>query len=146
MSEDLNCPFCGGEVRIGVCDDEGNYPKPEGYENDPWSGLAFALIHDETDVPEGKQCPISTNEEDMRGLGRYLYDSREEAKQAWNTRNLTSISTSDLVKELETREGVDTFSAKEPTDEYEVHATDTVIDETKSMYGEGPCKILVVRE
>jgi hypothetical protein len=40
MNDELKCPFCGGKVRILVCDDEGNVHDDD-YENDPWSGLSF---------------------------------------------------------------------------------------------------------
>lgn len=72
------CPFCGGEVTIGVFDSEGNRRPPE-YENDPWSGLRFALLH-HTD----EECPISTYDAEI--LGIYLYDTRAEAAAAWNRR------------------------------------------------------------
>lgn len=77
----LPCPFCGGNVRIGICDNEGNY-HPEEYKDDPWSGLTFALVHSDDGAPES--CPIATHDGEV--LGRFLYDTIEEAASAWNRR------------------------------------------------------------
>lgn len=82
MEEFLTCPFCGGRVHIQVCDGEGNFHDEE-YENDPWSGLSYALIHEDKDIPEGKKCPIAFSDGDQQPLGNQLYDTREEAKCAW---------------------------------------------------------------
>ena len=77
------CPFCGAEIRIIVCDDEGNIHDTE-YENNPWSGLGHMLYHDITDIPSGK-CPIARHE--YEGImGVWIYDTREEAAEAWNRR------------------------------------------------------------
>ena len=81
--ERLKCPFCEGEVRIVVCDSEGNL-RPDEYENDPWSGLGFKLYHDET-MTNGEYCPIAGHESEGT-LGMYIYDTKEEAIEAWNTR------------------------------------------------------------
>ena len=86
MKNKLKCPFCGGEVHIVVCDNEGNTHNEE-YENDPWSGLSFALVHEQRDVPEGRECPIATHDDDDVHLGMWLYDTRKEAIKAWNTKN-----------------------------------------------------------
>lgn len=75
---ELRCPFCGGEVKIIVCDDEGNHPKEPGYEQNPWSGLGFMLYHSEDDNPD---CPIAHEAEGQ--FGRKIYNSREEAAAAW---------------------------------------------------------------
>lgn len=76
----LFCPFCGGKVRIEPCDDEGNYPKEQGYEKDPWSGLGFVICHSESDA--NGDCPIAKADgEEM--MGRFIYDTREEAESAW---------------------------------------------------------------
>jgi hypothetical protein len=75
------CPFCGQEVDIGISDDEGNY-RDEEYENDPWSGLSFTLIHEHEDSVE---CPIATHHQEI--LGSRLYESREEVTRAWNKRS-----------------------------------------------------------
>lgn len=74
------CPFCDGEVFIGISDDEGN-PKDESYESDPWSGLCYTLQHC---YDESKDCPIATYEEEI--LGTRLYETREEAIKKWNKR------------------------------------------------------------
>lgn len=73
----LQCPLCHGEVKLVVCDDEGNR-HPEEYESDPWSGLGFYLHHGLTENPT---CPIAHYDEDH--LGEFIYDSREEARNAW---------------------------------------------------------------
>lgn len=82
MKDMLVCPFCGGFVRIVVCDEEGNI-RTEEYENDPWSGLGYQLMHERKDVPKGRKCPISTLDGDEQCLGAYIYDSRDEAYNRW---------------------------------------------------------------
>lgn len=74
------CPFCGEEVFIGISDDEGNQ-RDEEYEDDPWSGLTYTLIHE---YKNGVECPIATHEEEL--LGCLLYESRQEAIEVWNGR------------------------------------------------------------
>lgn len=74
------CPFCGQEIQIGISDDEGNF-RDEEYESDPWSGLSYTLVHE---FERGIPCPIATHEEEI--LGSRLYESREEATNAWNER------------------------------------------------------------
>lgn len=74
------CPFCGGEAKIIVCDDEGNI-HPDEYEFDAWSGLAFAIEHTVEDNPD---CPIATYEGEK--IGTYHYEAREYAAEDWNRR------------------------------------------------------------
>lgn len=75
------CPFCGGEVLVVVCDDEGNIHEEAGYEDDPWSGLGYLLYHDITTAH--RDCPIAGHE--CEGvMGRKIYDTREAAIAAWN--------------------------------------------------------------
>jgi len=73
------CPFCGGDVEIRACDDEGNV-----YDNESelWfrSGLGFKIFHD------CDECPISVPISEFEGLGRRIYESRAEAEDAWNRR------------------------------------------------------------
>ena len=77
------CPFCGATIRIMVCDDEGNTHNDD-YENDPWSGLGYQLYHDIADDPTEK-CPIAKHKgEGVMGI--WIYDTREEAIEAWNRR------------------------------------------------------------
>ncbi|RKS87285.1 hypothetical protein DES39_0505 [Orbus hercynius] len=76
----LPCPFCGGKAHIAVCDAEGN-PHDDSYENDPWSGLSYTLMHS---FIENELCPIAHFEDTT--LGTTLYDSREELIKAWNER------------------------------------------------------------
>lgn len=88
--EKLVCPFCGGEVKIVVCDDEGNLHDEE-YEKNPWSGLGYQLYHDVTDVPDGKKCPIAGHEyEGIIGRVR-IYDSREDAAAVWLNVDVNSV-------------------------------------------------------
>ena len=93
------CPFCGGEVRIIVCDDEGNHHAPD-YKDDPWSGLGFMLYHDEESNPD---CPIA--HEVWRQFGRTIYDTREEATDAWNRRAATEANEALTLEELRGMDG-----------------------------------------
>ena len=77
------CPFCGSTIRIIACDDEGNTHN-EDYENNPFSGLGYQLYHDITDDSENK-CPIAGHEYEGT-MGVWIYDTREEAIEAWNRR------------------------------------------------------------
>lgn len=83
MAELKPCPFCGAKIRIVVCDDEGNMHNDD-YENDPWSGLGYRLYHDVDDVPN-EDCPIAGHRGEGN-MGIWIYDSREEAAEAWNRR------------------------------------------------------------
>ena len=82
------CPFCGGKVHIVVTDDEGNRRGELGsksakeYLKDTWSGLAFCLMHVEADCKTGF-CPLAN---DDQIIGDQLYDTKEGAIEAWNTR------------------------------------------------------------
>lgn len=73
------CPFCGQKTLfVGVHDDEGNYHGLVGceYENDPWSGLSYALHH------EGwGGCPLCTDGA-YSTMGGMLFDTVEEAINA----------------------------------------------------------------
>lgn len=81
--EDLKpCPFCGGQAQLAISDDEGN-PRDEEYEKDPWSGLSFKIQHTHE---ENEGCPIAKYGVDDATMGVYLYESRNEAIQAWNLR------------------------------------------------------------
>ena len=82
MTDKLNpCPFCGGEARIQVTDDEGNL-KSESYLEDPYSGVGYVIIHDLSNSTDC--CPIATNLDEVQG--RYIYSSKQEAINAWNIR------------------------------------------------------------
>jgi hypothetical protein len=77
------CPFCGANIKVVCCDDEGNTHSDD-YENDPWSGLGYQLYHDIDDDPNN-ECPIARHSgEGIMGI--FIYDSREEAIEAWNRR------------------------------------------------------------
>ncbi len=86
MSNELKlkpCPFCGGEVVIQIRDDEGNLHNEKGYEENPWSGLSYTIGHYHED---NEGCPIASYKEDEGQMGVYLYDTREDAIEAWNRR------------------------------------------------------------
>lgn len=77
------CPFCGGKVSLVLCDDEGNL-HDEAYREHSYSGLGFMLHHAHEENPE---CPIASYECDGGILGRvYIYDTEEQAAEAWNRR------------------------------------------------------------
>lgn len=79
MDGKMECPICKKRVLfVGVHDDEGNYHGPVGceYENDPWSGLSYALHH------EGwGDCPLCTDGA-YSAMGGMLFDTSEEAISA----------------------------------------------------------------
>lgn len=75
------CPFCGGGAEIIACDDEGNLRSNEYVEN-PYSGLGYLIVHDERH--EKGFCPIAKHLGETQGM--YIYDSEEEAIEAWNRR------------------------------------------------------------
>lgn len=89
MKELKCCPFCGGKVRIGIYDDEGNLHNEE-YEKNPYSGLWYAIQHFERDIPKKSDgCFIASfdsifNEEYIG----HRYDTREELLKYWNMRAL----------------------------------------------------------
>lgn len=80
------CPFCGGPVRLQLCDHEGN-PHEDDYLNDPYSGIGYHIVHSAKDVPEEKDgdCPIATADEDEH-LGHYIYYTKQAAIELWNKR------------------------------------------------------------
>lgn len=73
------CPFCGGDVEIRACDDEGNVHDHE-YELGFWSGQGFKIFH------ECDECPIDAPVGESEGLGGWIYESTAEAEAAWNRR------------------------------------------------------------
>ena len=83
MAELKPCPFCGGEISLVLYDDEGNL-HDEAYREHPYSGLGFMLHHAHEENPE---CPIASYECDGGILGGvYIYDTEEQAVEAWNRR------------------------------------------------------------
>ena len=84
MDENMECPICKKKVVfVGVHDDEGNYHGPVGceYENDPWSGLSYALHH------EGwGDCPMCTDGA-YSTMGGMLFDTAEDAISALSLPN-----------------------------------------------------------
>ena len=82
------CPFCRKPaVFIGVHDYEGNYHGRLDceYESNPWSGLSYALHHEGT--TDCLLCSNGANEI----MGHMLYDTAEEAANAWNNQTVTSM-------------------------------------------------------
>lgn len=79
------CPFCHkNAVYIGVCDNEGNFHGRMGceYERNPWSGLTYNLHH------EGwGECILCTDGDDL-SMGGKLFDTAEDAANAWNEGDL----------------------------------------------------------
>lgn len=83
MTELEPCPFgADHKVWIAVHDDEGNYKGESGcdYESDPWSGLSYGLHHEGWGT-----CPLCTDDE-WEAMGGMLFDTPEEAAQAWHAR------------------------------------------------------------
>lgn len=74
------CPFCGKNVRVQICDDEGNF-RDESYLDDSWSGISYAIIHE---MENGVDCPIATHPEEI--IGCTLYDSKKDLAKSWNNR------------------------------------------------------------
>ena len=84
MHKKIDCPICKKKVLfVGVHDDEGNYRGLVGceYENDPWSGLSYALHH------EGwVDCPMCTDGAYSTMCGM-LFDTAEDAISALSLPN-----------------------------------------------------------
>ena len=62
-----SCPFCGGKAEIAICD----------------CGIGYRIVHS---VEDNENCPIARYMEDGATMGEYIYDSKEKAAEAWNTR------------------------------------------------------------
>ena len=76
MHKKMECPICKKKVLfVGVHDDEGNFHGLVGceYENDPWSGLSYALHHD-----GWGDCPLCTDGA-CSTMGGMLFDAAEDA-------------------------------------------------------------------
>lgn len=84
MHKKIDCPICKKRALfVGVHDDEGNYHGPVGceYENNPWSGLSYALHH------EGwGDCPLCTDGA-YSTMGGMLFDTAEDAISALSPPN-----------------------------------------------------------
>ena len=96
MHKKMECPICKKKVLfVGVHDDEGNFHGLVGceYENDPWSGLSYALHHD-----GWGDCPLCTDGA-YSTMGGMLFDTAEDAISALSPPNepLTLISMSDEI-------------------------------------------------
>ena len=83
MDKLKSCPFCGGSAKIVLCDDEGNLHDKD-YAQRPYSGVGFMIRHTHEENP---QCPIAIYEVDGGIVsGVYIYDTKEQAAEAWNRR------------------------------------------------------------
>ena len=69
MAELKPCPFCGGKIKIVTT---------------MYGGLGYQLYHDILDDPK-KKCPIAKHEGEGE-MGMWIYDTIEEAIEAWNRR------------------------------------------------------------
>lgn len=84
MNVKIDCPICKkNALFVGVHDDEGNYHGLVGceYENDPWSGLSYALHHD-----GWGDCPLCTDGA-YSTMGGMLFDTAEDAISALSPPN-----------------------------------------------------------
>ena len=84
MHKKMECPICKKKVLfVGVHDDEGNFHGLVGceYENDPWSGLSYALHHD-----GWGDCPLCTDGA-YSTMGGMLFDTAEDAISALSPPN-----------------------------------------------------------
>ena len=84
MHKKMECPICKKKVLfVGVHDDEGNVHGLVGceYENDPWSGLSYALHHD-----GWGDCPLCTDGA-YSTMGGMLFDTAEDAISALSPQN-----------------------------------------------------------
>lgn len=86
--EKLICPFCGGEIHIVPCDEEGNLHEEPGYEENPRSGLGYRLRHIHE---ENMECPISSAGEDGGTIGVWIYNTQESAAEACGMRRRTNM-------------------------------------------------------
>ena len=84
MHKKMECTICKKKVLfVGVHDDEGNFHGLVGceYENDPWSGLSYALHHD-----GWGDCPLCTDGA-YSTMGGMLFDTAEDAISALSPPN-----------------------------------------------------------
>lgn len=73
----------GGKAILVPCDDEGNLHDAE-YLKRPYSGIGYMIRHTHENNPN---CPIAVYEVDGGIVGGvYIYDTPEEATEAWNRR------------------------------------------------------------
>lgn len=87
MTEKLRlCPFCGGEARLQLTDDEGNF-RDESYLENPYSGVGYVIMHD---ISDSGTCPIATDSDSSQGS--YIYASKEAAINAWNGRTVDDLT------------------------------------------------------
>ena len=77
------CPFCGGTVRLQITDGKGNW-RDKNYIENPYSGIGYVLVHNTNNSEY--ECPIATYAEDETSLGKWIYNSKKRAAEAWNRR------------------------------------------------------------
>lgn len=82
MEKLKHCPFCGGKVAVVVCDHEGNLHDDE-YLFRPYSGVGYRIRHTHELNP---RCPIAEYNVDGGIVGACMYDTAENAIEAWNRR------------------------------------------------------------
>lgn len=73
------CPFCGKTVKIQLTDAEGNF-RDGTYLKNPWSGIGYVITHNVED------CLIATEDDNYDTVGHCIFDTRDEAIDAWNKR------------------------------------------------------------
>ena len=69
MAELKPCPFCGAKIKIVTSS---------------YGGHGYRLYHDITDDPT-EECPIAGHEDEGE-MGMWIYDTIEDAIEAWNRR------------------------------------------------------------
>ena len=80
MTEKLRpCPFCGGEAKLQLTDDEGNF-KDESYLENPYSGVGYVIMHDTSNSTDG--CPIATDSDSSQGI--YIKGSSDKCLERKN--------------------------------------------------------------
>lgn len=89
-----NCPFCGRVPKIVPCDDEGNLHLEAGYEENPWSGLGYQIMHQALTDGAAEDCPIASFKGET--IGTNIYDTREEAIATWNRQPHTQVDNKPL--------------------------------------------------
>lgn len=77
------CPFCGkNAVHVGVFDKKCEYYGEPGcsYESNPYDGLYYGLHH------QGRgDCILATGDIHCNVMGGVLFNTAEEAANAWNS-------------------------------------------------------------
>ena len=109
------CPFCGGEARLQLTDDEGNF-KDESYLENPYSGVGYVIMHDTSNSTS--DCPIATDSDSSQGI--YIYESKEEAIITWNKRDCNDLKMPQI-NFIPLKQGI----TEDELNEYMVNSDDT---------------------